>query len=80
MALGSRKNLCINKKVQNLETVQRINDACLELQKNGEKGQCPYLPSLKEKAQWDAFRDHALVLVSLFVQEDTVLIGRSHIL
>lgn len=31
--LGSRKNLCINKKVQKLKSVQRMNEACLELQK-----------------------------------------------
>ena len=31
--LGSRKNTCIHKDVKKLKSVQRMNEACLELQK-----------------------------------------------
>ncbi|PVH61611.1 hypothetical protein PAHAL_3G076500 [Panicum hallii] len=34
VALGSRKNLCINKDVLKLGSANRINERCLELQKN----------------------------------------------
>ncbi|KAK3140457.1 hypothetical protein QOZ80_5AG0401340 [Eleusine coracana subsp. coracana] len=34
VCLGSRKNLCINKDVLKLRSVNRINDRCLEMQKN----------------------------------------------
>ncbi|TVT97376.1 hypothetical protein EJB05_57375, partial [Eragrostis curvula] len=34
VCLGSRKNLCINKDVLKLRSVNRINERCLELQKN----------------------------------------------
>uniref|UniRef100_A0A3Q2DTL7 DEAD/H (Asp-Glu-Ala-Asp/His) box helicase 11 n=1 Tax=Cyprinodon variegatus TaxID=28743 RepID=A0A3Q2DTL7_CYPVA len=39
VTLGSRQNLCVNKEVRRLGSVQRINDRCLEMQKNkhGEK-------------------------------------------
>lgn len=34
VTLGSRQNLCINEEVRRLGSMQRINDRCLELQKN----------------------------------------------
>ncbi|XP_041853277.1 ATP-dependent DNA helicase DDX11 isoform X2 [Melanotaenia boesemani] len=34
VTLGSRQNLCINEEVQHLGSVQRINDRCMEMQKN----------------------------------------------
>ncbi|XP_013858951.1 ATP-dependent DNA helicase DDX11 isoform X2 [Austrofundulus limnaeus] len=34
VTLGSRQNLCINEEVRQLGSVQRINDRCLEMQKN----------------------------------------------
>uniref|UniRef100_A0A3B3ZXQ4 ATP-dependent DNA helicase DDX11 n=1 Tax=Periophthalmus magnuspinnatus TaxID=409849 RepID=A0A3B3ZXQ4_9GOBI len=34
VTLGSRQNLCINEDVKNLGSNQRINDRCLEMQKN----------------------------------------------
>ncbi|KAM9854598.1 ATP-dependent DNA helicase DDX11 [Aulostomus maculatus] len=34
VTLGSRQNLCINEAVRRLGSIQRINDRCLELQKN----------------------------------------------
>uniref|UniRef100_A0A3Q0T5Z2 DEAD/H (Asp-Glu-Ala-Asp/His) box helicase 11 n=1 Tax=Amphilophus citrinellus TaxID=61819 RepID=A0A3Q0T5Z2_AMPCI len=39
VTLGSRQNLCVNEEVRRLGSIQRINDRCLEMQKNkhGEK-------------------------------------------
>uniref|UniRef100_A0A3Q3M353 ATP-dependent DNA helicase DDX11 n=1 Tax=Mastacembelus armatus TaxID=205130 RepID=A0A3Q3M353_9TELE len=39
VTLGSRQNLCINEEVRRLGSIQRINDRCMEMQKNkhGEK-------------------------------------------
>ncbi|XP_071385623.1 ATP-dependent DNA helicase DDX11 isoform X1 [Centroberyx affinis] len=34
VTLGSRQNLCINEEVRRLGSAQRINDRCMELQKN----------------------------------------------
>lgn len=34
VTLGSRQNLCINEDVRRLGSIQRINDRCLEMQKN----------------------------------------------
>uniref|UniRef100_A0AAX7V306 Helicase ATP-binding domain-containing protein n=1 Tax=Astatotilapia calliptera TaxID=8154 RepID=A0AAX7V306_ASTCA len=51
VTLGSRQNLCINEEVRQLGSIQRINDRCMEMQKNkhGErhfrgpaKSVCPY--------------------------------------
>uniref|UniRef100_A0A8C4IHY0 ATP-dependent DNA helicase DDX11 n=1 Tax=Dicentrarchus labrax TaxID=13489 RepID=A0A8C4IHY0_DICLA len=49
VTLGSRQNLCVNEEVRNLGSIQRINDRCMEMQKNkhGErrgpaKSVCPY--------------------------------------
>uniref|UniRef100_A0A4W6DAM5 DEAD/H (Asp-Glu-Ala-Asp/His) box helicase 11 n=1 Tax=Lates calcarifer TaxID=8187 RepID=A0A4W6DAM5_LATCA len=41
VTLGSRQNLCINEEVRRLGSIQRINDRCMEMQKNkhGEKKQ-----------------------------------------
>jgi len=35
LSLGSRKNLCINPKVQKLGNINAINERCLELQQSG---------------------------------------------
>ena len=37
LSLGSRKNLCINPKVQKLGNVNAINERCLELQQSGRR-------------------------------------------
>ncbi|XP_047451745.1 ATP-dependent DNA helicase DDX11 isoform X2 [Mugil cephalus] len=58
VTLGSRQNLCINEEVRRLGSIQRINDRCMEMQKNKHekqhleegvkrkrgpaKGVCPY--------------------------------------
>uniref|UniRef100_A0A673C9A1 ATP-dependent DNA helicase DDX11 n=1 Tax=Sphaeramia orbicularis TaxID=375764 RepID=A0A673C9A1_9TELE len=34
VTLGSRQNMCINEEVRRLGSIQRINDRCLEMQKN----------------------------------------------
>ncbi|KAG7216090.1 hypothetical protein INR49_007842 [Caranx melampygus] len=34
VTLGSRQNLCINEEVRHLGSIQRINDRCMEMQKN----------------------------------------------
>ncbi|KAI8341304.1 helicase C-terminal domain-containing protein [Chlamydoabsidia padenii] len=59
VSLGSRKNLCINKKVNSLGSIHRINEACLDLQKK-DKERCPYLPGQTEKGLWHKFEEHAL--------------------
>ncbi|KAG1169369.1 hypothetical protein G6F70_007532 [Rhizopus microsporus] len=64
ISLGSRKNLCINKDVNKLGSVHRINEACLDMQKKGStKGPCSFLPSWDNKPKWDQFRDHAIARV-----------------
>lgn len=37
VSLASRKNMCINKEVRKLGNVNKINEACLDLQKSGEQ-------------------------------------------
>ncbi|KAL0080559.1 putative ATP-dependent RNA helicase DDX11-like protein 8-like protein [Phycomyces blakesleeanus] len=74
--LGSRKNLCINKNINKLGNVNRMNEACLDLQKKKtEKDRCPHLPSLQEKGKWRDFRDYALAKVRDI--EDIVKVGES---
>lgn len=65
IALGSRKALCINPKVQALGNPVAINERCLDLQKPGisPDHKCPYLPSKDNEAQAIDFRDHALAEV-----------------
>ncbi|CAO3660492.1 unnamed protein product [Umbelopsis vinacea] len=63
VGLSSRKNFCINKDVQKLNSVHRINEQCLELQKKGSSKSCEYLPSMAEKSRLLDFRDHALAKV-----------------
>ncbi|KAI9350753.1 helicase C-terminal domain-containing protein [Obelidium mucronatum] len=54
LSLGSRKNLCINEEVLRLSSAPRMNDKCLDLQKD--KGRkCPFLP--KEKHPLRKFTD-----------------------
>uniref|UniRef100_A0A669DHQ9 ATP-dependent DNA helicase DDX11 n=1 Tax=Oreochromis niloticus TaxID=8128 RepID=A0A669DHQ9_ORENI len=38
VTLGSRQNLCINEEVRRLGSIQRINDRCMEMQKNKHEG------------------------------------------
>ncbi|KAI3371375.1 hypothetical protein L3Q82_023967, partial [Scortum barcoo] len=41
VTLGSRQNLCINEEVRHLGSIQRINDRCMEMQKNKHEKQLP---------------------------------------
>ncbi|KAJ2961754.1 hypothetical protein NQZ79_g2978 [Umbelopsis isabellina] len=74
IGLSSRKNLCINKNVQKLGSVHRINEQCLELQKKGSGKRCEYLPPLSERNRLLDFRDHALASVRDI--EDLVAVGK----
>ncbi|ODV84195.1 hypothetical protein CANARDRAFT_8872 [[Candida] arabinofermentans NRRL YB-2248] len=50
LPMGSRKQLCINENVSKLKDTQKINDACIDLQKTGGSDKskcCPYMPNLK---------------------------------
>ncbi|RSH93859.1 minichromosome maintenance protein 5 [Saitozyma podzolica] len=75
--LGSRKQLCINDKVRSLAkngSDERINEACLDMQKAG-KTRCEFLPSkADETAMLDA-RD--AVLASVKDIEDIVAMGKA---
>ncbi|KAJ5692097.1 hypothetical protein N7462_001520 [Penicillium macrosclerotiorum] len=65
LSLGSRKNLCINSKVQALGDSTAINERCLDLQQSGVAAEkkCSYLPSRDNEALVLQFRDHALATV-----------------
>jgi chromosome transmission fidelity protein 1 len=65
LTLGSRKNLCINPKVNKLASATAINERCLELQqsKTSPDHTCPYLPNKENKALVNEFRDHALAKI-----------------
>jgi chromosome transmission fidelity protein 1 len=65
LSLGSRKNLCINPKVQALEKSTAINERCLDLQQSGVAAdkKCTFLPSRNDEALKLQFRDHALATV-----------------
>jgi chromosome transmission fidelity protein 1 len=62
LTLGSRKNLCINPKVNELGSATAINERCLELQQSKTSAQCrcPYLPKKDNEVLINEFRDHAL--------------------
>lgn len=62
MTLGSRKNLCINPKVNKLGSVTAINERCSELQKSStvNEHKCAFLPNKENRPLVNTFRDHAL--------------------
>lgn len=61
VSLASRQNLCINDEVRKLSLLQRINDKCMDLQKekadSSSKKGCKFLNGSK----FADFRDNALV-------------------
>lgn len=65
VTLGSRKNLCINPKVNKLGSTIAINERCLELQQQSSSGEskCQYLPDKDNEALVHDFRNHALAKV-----------------
>ncbi|KAI8987718.1 helicase C-terminal domain-containing protein [Mycotypha africana] len=74
VSLASRNHLCINEEVRQLGNVQKINEACLDLQKKAsKKGPCPYLLAVDNTSKWNEFRDHALAEVGDI--EDLAAVG-----
>lgn len=75
MTLGSRKNLCINKKVNRLGNATAINERCLELQQNkSTDDRCPHMPTKEHEVLVNDFRDHALAKIRDI--EDLGLLGK----
>ncbi|CAG8490837.1 8736_t:CDS:10 [Paraglomus brasilianum] len=74
VSLGSRKTLCINEDVKKLNSLAKMNDRCLEMQKSGNRPEkrCKHLSS--EKARMLDFRDHVIAVVRDI--EDLVTIGK----
>ncbi|KAI8976239.1 helicase C-terminal domain-containing protein [Pilobolus umbonatus] len=70
VSMASRKNMCINKEVNKLKSATRINETCLDLQKNNP---CAYLPPMDERGKWNQFIDHTLTQVRDI--EDIVKVG-----
>lgn len=59
LPMGSRKQLCINEKVNCLKDSQQINEKCLDLQKKGDDS-CPFVPNLNRQQDFELveeFRD-----------------------
>ncbi len=65
LTLGSRKNLCINPKVNKLNSLTAINEQCAELQQSGtaQDQKCPFLPNKDNQPLVNDFRDHALATI-----------------
>jgi chromosome transmission fidelity protein 1 len=64
LTLGSRKNLCINSKVNKLGSATAINERCLELQQNTKtESRCPHMPTKESEPLVNEFRDHALAKI-----------------
>lgn len=76
LALGSRKNLCINSQVSRLGSTVAINERCLELQKSkiSSDHKCAFQPSKENNSLVNDFRDHALAKVRDI--EDLGLLGK----
>ena len=65
LTLGSRKNLCINPKINRLGNATTINERCLELQQPGTSAdhRCQYLPSKENEALVHDFRDNTMAKI-----------------
>ena len=76
ITLGSRKNLCINSKVNKLASQTAINERCMELQqsKTPSDKKCQYIPSKDDESLVLDFRDHALA--SIHDIEDLAGVGK----
>ncbi|WVO14193.1 hypothetical protein L204_101825 [Cryptococcus depauperatus] len=75
--LGSRKQLCINDKVRALTGNggdERINEACLDMQKSG-RARCQFLPAKADEAKLLDARDS--ILASVKDIEDIVTMGKA---
>ena len=76
LALGSRKNLCINKHVNRLGNPTAINERCLDLQqtKTPKDKKCMFLPKKENQTLVHQFRD--LTLAKIRDIEDLGELGR----
>lgn len=76
ITLGSRKNLCINSKVNKLASQTAINERCMELQqsKTPSDKKCQYIPSKDDESLVLDFKDHALA--SIRDIEDLANVGK----
>jgi chromosome transmission fidelity protein 1 len=77
ITLGSRKNLCINPKVNRPTSSQTtINERCMELQqsKTPSDKKCSYIPSKDDETLVLDFKDHALA--SIRDIEDLASVGK----
>ncbi|KAI1004338.1 ATP-dependent DNA helicase [Podosphaera aphanis] len=65
LTLGSRKNLCINPKVNKLGSLTAINERCAELQKSdtAKAQKCSFIPNKDNRPLVNSFRDHALATI-----------------
>ncbi|KJX98615.1 ATP-dependent RNA helicase chl1 like protein [Zymoseptoria brevis] len=65
LTLGSRKNLCINEKVNELTSQTAINEQCIELQQSTTPTdkKCGFLPNKDSEDVVLEFRDHALAKI-----------------
>ncbi|KAH7080634.1 helicase C-terminal domain-containing protein [Paraphoma chrysanthemicola] len=64
LTLGSRRNLCINDKVNHLRSATAINERCIELQRTTSSGNhCPHMPTKTSEGLLVEFRDHALARI-----------------
>jgi chromosome transmission fidelity protein 1 len=65
LTLGSRKNLCINPKVNRLGNATAINERCLEMQQSSasSSGKCKYMPTKDSEVLVHDFRDNVLAKV-----------------
>lgn len=65
LTLGSRKNLCINHKVNKLKSLTAINERCSELQQSGtpKEHKCVFLPNSENQPLVNTFRDHSLATI-----------------
>lgn len=73
LPLGSRKQLCINPKVNRYNSTDAINDACKELQQNGKQG-CKYKNNSNNRSERE-FRDRSFT--SIHDIEDLANLGQS---
>ncbi|GAV54856.1 hypothetical protein ZYGR_0AS01790 [Zygosaccharomyces rouxii] len=79
LALGSRKQLCINPQVNRLKSTDAINDACKELQqkvKNGKDGKngCKFKQNINNQVERE-FRDRSFT--SIHDIEDLAALGQA---
>jgi len=78
IALGSRKQLCINPTVNRLSSQTAMNERCLELQNKSSKHRCEYKLNMhdsQDSVRQRDFRDHALAGIRDI--EDLADLGKS---